>query len=196
MLQALVLIVLAAGYRIFAAHHAAGFNFSPLMALTFCGAVYFRSPRMWLVPLLALLASDIYLNSYYASLAGYPWDASALALRFGCFGAAIGIGRLVARRKSWLNLFSGALGGALLFYFVTNTAAWFTDPFYARTVVGWWQALTIGHPEFPPTLMFFRHTLESDLLFTGAFALTTEVAARRAGNPSLLGSPQDSALGA
>jgi hypothetical protein len=183
---ALALIVLAALYRIVAVQVPDLVNFSPLMALTFCAAVYFRSSRLWLVPVLALLLSDLYLNWHYAQ-SGYPWDGAALFLRLGCFVGALGIGRLVARHKSWLNLFSGALGGAVLFYLVTNTAAWITDPFYARSVAGWWQALTLGHPEFAPTLLFFRNTLASDLIFTAVFSIGMEYAARRAGRPSLLG---------
>lgn len=31
------------------------------------------------------------------------------------------------------------------------------------------QAMAVGHPEFPPTLWFFRNTLVGDLLFTGLF---------------------------
>ena len=31
--------------------------------------------------------------------------------------------------------------------------------------------MTVGHPEYPPTLWFFRNTLVGDLLFTGVFAL-------------------------
>ena len=46
--------------------------------------------------------------------------------------------------------------------------------------------MTIGRPEFPPTLYFFRNTLASDLLFTGLFAGTMEWAALRTGQPSLL----------
>ena len=60
------------------------------------------------------------------------------------------------------------------------------DAFYAKTLAGWWQAMTVGHPEFPPTLLFFRNTLASDLLFTGIFVLAMESAALRAGQPSLL----------
>lgn len=196
MLPALALILFAMAYRLAAVGNPALINFSPLMALTFCGAVYFRSPRFWLVPLLALTLSDVYLNLHYASVAGYPWNAAALAVRLACFVAALGIGRLVAQRKSWLNLFSGALGGAVLFYLATNTAAWWSDPFYAHTAAGWWQALTVGHPEFPPTLFFFRNTFASDLLFTGIFALTMEYAARRAGSPSLLGTAKPDAVNA
>jgi hypothetical protein len=81
---------------------------------------------------------------------------------------------------------AGCLGGALLFYLATNTASFLGDAFYAKTVAGWWQAMTLGHPEFPPTLLFFRNTLASDLLFTGIFAVAMESAALRAGQPSLL----------
>ncbi len=46
--------------------------------------------------------------------------------------------------------------------------------------------MTVGHPEFPPTLYFFRNSLVSDLLFTGVFVLVMEARARRAGQPNLL----------
>jgi hypothetical protein len=55
-----------------------------------------------------------------------------------------------------------------------------------KSAAGWWQAMTVGRPEFPPTLFFFRNTLVSDLIFTGLFAGAFEFAARRAGRPSLL----------
>ena len=93
----------------------------------------------------------------------------------------------MAARRSWLNLFSGALGGSLLFYLVTNTSVWAGDPFYAKTAAGWWQAMTIGHPEFQPTLVFFRNTLLSDLGFAAAFVAVMEWSGRRAGQPGLLG---------
>jgi hypothetical protein len=96
---------------------------------------------------------------------------------------------MVARQRTWLNLFSGALGGSIFFYLVTNTASWIGDVAYTHDLAGWWQAMTIGHPEFAPTLWFFRNTLVSDLLFTGAFAFAMELAAKRAGQPSLLSKP-------
>lgn len=183
---ALVLILLAVAWRIVAAFAPELGNFSPLMALTFCGAVYFRDKRLWLVPFLALSLSDLWLNWHYASAMHYGWSLGGALVRTACFAAGLGLGALVAQRKNWLNLFAGALGASLLFYFVTNTQAWFGDVFYPKTFAGWWQAMTIGHPEFPPTLLFFRNTLLSDLLFTGLFALAMELAARRRGEASLL----------
>lgn len=183
---ALALLLLAAGWRVAAVLEPALVNFSPVMALAFCGAVYFSSRRLWLVPLAALVLSDLYLDYYYAARFGETWSWPGEALRAACFACALPIGRLVARHKNWLTLATGALGASLLFYLVTNTEAWFRDPFYVKTAAGWWQALTLGRPEFPPTLLFFRNTLLSDLLFTGMFALTMEIAALRAGRPTLI----------
>jgi hypothetical protein len=67
-------------------------------------------------------------------------------------------------------LLSGGLLGALLFYFITNTASWLSDPGYPKTLAGWIQALTTGLPGYPPTVAFFRNTLLSGGLFTGLFA--------------------------
>lgn len=184
---ALTLILLAVVYRIVGAWNPDLVNFSPLMALAFCGGVYFRNRLLWLVPFVALILSDFYLNHYHATQFGYAWDVPGFVVRMACFALALGFGVLVSRRKNWLNLFSGSLGGAVAFYLATNTISWFTDAGYAHTAAGWWQAMTVGHPEFAPTLTFFRNTLVSDLLFTGVFALTMEYAARRAGRPSLLG---------
>ncbi len=184
---ALALLVLAAVWRLIAVHVPVLSNFAPLMALTFCGAVYFRDKRLWLVPFAALTLSDLYIDHHYATVYGYEWTLGGVALRAACFAAAIALGLMVARRRSWLNLLGGAVGGSLFFYLVTNTASWIGDVAYAHTTAGWWQAMTVGHPEFPPTLWFFRNTLVSDVLFTGAFAVAMEFAALRAGQPSLIG---------
>ena len=156
---ALVLLLAAAAWRILAPHVPELNNFSPLMALAFCGGMYFRNRWMWLVPFGALLLSDLYLDHYYWVEFHYRWTTSGAAL----------------------------LGASLLFFLVTNTASWFGDGYYAHTAAGWWQAMTVGHPQFPSTLYFYRNTLASDLLFTGVFGLAMEYAAWREGKPSLLG---------
>jgi len=64
---ALIVLVLAAGWRIAAIHFPALANVTPLMALVLCGAVYFPARRLWLAPLAALVLSDLYLDQYYAA---------------------------------------------------------------------------------------------------------------------------------
>jgi hypothetical protein len=178
-LLALALILVAALWRIATVYHPALFNVAPITALAFCAAAYLRDWRWWLVPFAALTLSDLWLNQYHATQFGYTWSFGEMGLRGACFGGALGLGWLVARRCNVLTLAVGALGGSLIFYVGTNSVSWFTDPFYAKTVAGWVQALTVGHPEFPPTLWFFRNMLLGDLMFTGLFATVMALVAGR-----------------
>lgn len=193
MIVALLLIMLAALYRILPTMDMGLANISPVMAIAFCGAVYFRRRWMWLVPFLALGLSDLYIDHFYAKEYGFSWPLAGVLARMACFAVALGLGAWVARRKSWLSLLGGGLLGAIIFYLVTNTQSWASDSFYAKTLAGWWQALTIGHPEYPPTIYFFRNTLLGDLLFTGLFAGIMEWIAHAQGEPSLLDAQEDEA---
>ena len=187
---AILALVLAAGWRVFALYIPEFSNFSPLMALAFCAGAYTRNKWMWLAPFAALILTDLYIDHYYAVVYHYEWSLSGAVLRTLCFGAGLGIGAAISRRRNWLNLLGGALACSILFYLVTNTASWAGDMGYAHNAAGWWQAVTVGHPEFYPTLFFFRNTLASDLLFTGCFALAMEYSSLRRGEPSLLGLKQ------
>lgn len=185
-IAAIILVVLALVYRLLPTFDIAWSNFPPMAAIAFCGAVYFRSRNTWWLPLAGLCLTDLYINWFYAREYGYHWEAGGFVARVACFAAGGLIGRWVASRKSWLWLLNGSLLGALLFYLVTNTQSWFSDAFYAKTLAGWWQAMTIGHPEYPPTFMFFGKTLFGDLMFTGLFAGIMEWLAKREDEPSLL----------
>jgi hypothetical protein len=187
---AIAVLVLAAGWRVFTLHVPSLSNFSPVMALAFCAGAYFRRGWMWVAPFAALMLSDLYIDRYYAAVYRYEWSIEGSLIRMLCFGAALGLGAVVSRRRNWVNLLGGALAGSVLFYLVTNTASWIGDAGYAHNAAGWWQAVTVGHPQFYPTLFFFRNTLLSDLLLTGCFALAMEYALRRRGEPSLLGLKQ------
>jgi len=83
--------------------------------------------------------------------------------------------------------------GALLFYFITNTASWLFNPFrnpeYTKTLLGWLTALITGTKGWPQTWEFFRNTLLSGGLFTALF-----VGAMKLTAPAE--SPQDKTAGA
>jgi hypothetical protein len=183
---AIIMIVLALVYRVLPTMDMKWANFPPMAALAFCGAVYFRDKRLSLLPFAGLCLTDLYINWFYAREYGYHMEIGAYLARAACFAIALGLGAWVSRRKSWLSLLNGSLLGAVLFYIVTNTQSWFGDAFYAKTLAGWWQALTVGHPEYPPTFLFFGKTLLGDLMFTGLFAGVMEWLTKRADEPSLL----------
>ncbi len=143
-------------------------NFSAAYALAFCAGVYFSRTSAWILPLGTLSLTDLALNGYY----GQPFQAFQLFTYVAYIGL-IGIGRFLGPKASFLKLLGGSLLGAILFYLITNTAAWLFNPFknpeYTRDLMGWIIALTKGTANWPETWMFFRNTLTSSGLFTALF---------------------------
>jgi len=150
-------------------------NFSAAYALAFCAGVYLPGRMAWWLPLSVLLVTDIGLNLFYYDVAAV---SGLMLVNYVAFAGIIGLGHWFRGRKSWLALLSGGLLGALLFYFITNTASWLSDPGYSKTLAGWIQALTTGLPGYPPTVAFFRNTLLSGGLFTGLFAAGMKLSAK------------------
>jgi hypothetical protein len=143
-------------------------NFSAIYAFVFCAGVYFRGATAWWLPLATMLATDVALNVFYYHVAPFGLD---LLPNYAAYAGIIGLGKGFGRRAPLLKLLLGGLLGAVIFYLVTNTLAWLQDPAYAKTIAGWIQALTIGHPDIhPSTWEFFRNTLLSTGLFTALFA--------------------------
>jgi hypothetical protein len=146
-------------------------NFSATYALVFCAGLYLSGPLGWIVPLVVMLVSDLLLSVFFYShgtfsLGDFLWG---LAPNYFAYAGLFGLGRLFGPKKSWWMLLGGGVIGALLFYIVTNTAAWFSLAPYQKTLAGWIQAITTGLPGYPPTWTFFRNTLLSGGLFTGLF---------------------------
>ncbi len=149
-------------------------NFSAAYALAFCGGVYFTGAMAWWLPLGTLFATDVLLNVFYYH---EPVFSGYMLVKMFSFAALVGLGRLFSPRTNWWNLLGGGLLGAVLFYFITNTASWLYNPEYAKTLAGWLQALTTGLPNFPSTWEFFRNTLLSGGLFTGLFVAAMKITA-------------------
>jgi hypothetical protein len=173
MLPALVLILAATLYRVcyaFAGSPGAWANFSPLAALLLCSAAYLPRAFIFLAGLGPLLVADLILNAHYHQ----PLIDTGMFSRYFSFGLILVLGGFVRKQHTnkVLFLFASTLLGSSLFYLLTNTSAWISTADYAKTLAGWWQALTVGLPGYPPTLLFFRHTLLSDLFFTALFVIT------------------------
>lgn len=188
---ALTLIFAAVACRLLATVDMGLANFAPLTAVSFCSAVYFRDKRMWLAPFAALCLSDLYINWFYVREYGFHFEVGGAVARAASYAVGLLLGVWISRRKSWLGLLNGSLLGAVVFYLITNTQSWAGDAFYAKTLAGWWQALTVGHPEYPPTITFFHKTLWGDLMFTGLFAGIMEWVAHTKKEPSLLDTEGD-----
>ena len=80
-----------------------------------------------------MLATDVIINLCYYHTA--PLNLTQLA-NYGAYAVIIWLGTRFNPGSSWLKLLSGGVLGAILFYLVTNTAAWLHNPEYPKTLVG------------------------------------------------------------
>lgn len=142
-------------------------SFSAAYALCFCAGVYFARAVVWWLPLVTLLASDIVINIFY-----YKTDPLTIYMlpNYLMYGVLIWLGRRHSSQAPVWRLVLGGIGGALLFFVVTNTVAWLQNEHYPKTLDGWLTAMTTGIPGWPPPWLFLRNTLLSGGLFTALFA--------------------------
>jgi hypothetical protein len=149
-------------------------SFSAFYALAFCAGAFFPGRVAWWVPMGTLLVTDIALNCYYYFALGIQAFQWFQLMTYVGFALLVVLGRSFGSHRRWLTLLAGGIFGACLFYLLTNTAAWFLNPFgnpeYTKDFAGWLRALTRGTAGHPPTWEFFRNTLLSGGLFTGLFA--------------------------
>lgn len=144
-------------------------NFSPVEAIALFGGAYFAS-RQWaaVVPLLAMLTSDLALGvvngaDYAAYLGGVTfWSV------YACIALSVVLGYGLRGKVSGARVLGFALTGSVLFFFITNGAAWLSDPRYPLTAGGLAAAYIAGIP-------FFKWTVAGTLLYSaalfGGFAL-------------------------
>src|SRR5664279_5953040 len=143
-------------------------NFSAFYGLAFCAGAFFPRNVKWWLPMGTLVVTDIALDVYYQSF-------SVMQLvNYAAYAIIILFGTRFNHRSRFLGLLAGGIVWSVLFYFLTNTAAWLFNPFgnpeYTKDLAGWLIALTKGTSGYPTTIQFFINTLMSGGLFTGLFA--------------------------
>jgi hypothetical protein len=167
-------------------------NFSAVYALVFCAGVYLPRKLAWWLPMVVMLVTDLALNLHYRALYEAnpgPYEAPMeffnpyLLANYLVYGALVWLGSRFKPTAHWLKLIGGGVLGALVFYLLSNTASWLQLPGYAKTLAGWWQALTVGLPGWAPTWTFLLKTLASGGLFTGLFVGAMKLATREAEVP-------------
>jgi hypothetical protein len=151
-------------------------HFTPVAAsLLFFGARGSRR-QIWL-PFALLAVSDLLLNRFVYA---YPfgWDQTVI---WAWYAAILWLGTSLPKTAKPLPLVAAALGSSISFFLISNFMVWAAGTMYPRNWAGLWTCYDAGVP-------FFRHTLESDLIFTMAMFATPLVLHALAG---LLGKEGD-----
>ncbi len=157
-------------------------NVTPIAAMALFGGACFTNRKMaYLLPLAAMLLSDIVLGMTRYSL----WTLLGIQpVVYACFLATTALGQLIKDRRSVLQVGAATLAGSLLFYLVTNFAAWAIMHRYPHTASGLAACYVAGIP-------YFRNTLAGDvgftaILFGGLAWLESRVAWMRESAPPVL----------
>ena len=194
MIAGLVLFAIAVAYRLLPVFLGVTIhqpewlpNFSPMAALCLCGAACLPRRFAIAVPFIALLGTDLVLNSHY----GFPLFTVEFLGTIVAFAVVAAFGWQLRKNPRPGVILPAVLGGSLFFYIATNTASWLTltEPSYAKTAAGWLQALTTGLPGYAPTWIFYRNTLISDMLFTALFLACMQWSRRPAKLPEAQPAP-------
>ena len=135
-------------------------QFTPVAAsLLFFGARGSRR-QIW-VPLLLMAVSDVLLNRFVYA---YPfgWEQT---VTWVWYAAILGLGTSLRKTLKPLPILGAALASSVSFFLVSNFMVWAAGTMYP---MNWAGLLTCYDAAVP----FFRHTLESDVIFTAAMFAT------------------------
>ena len=130
-------------------------NFTPILGMAvFSGAIINKKIVAYLVPLAAMLLSDLYLGFH----TGMPIIYFTLAI-------CVLIGTFIESRVTILNSIFGITAGVLVFYLITNFTVWYGSGMYENSFSGLITCYVMGLP-------FLQNTFISSLIYgMGAFLI-------------------------
>ncbi|PCH94060.1 MAG: hypothetical protein COB85_06065 [Bacteroidetes bacterium] len=145
-LTALVVVVIIAAIFRLIPHPP---NFTPIGAMALFGGAYFANKKLaFLIPMAAMLLSDLFIGFH----SGMP----AIYLSFGMI---VLIGIRISNNVKPKTVIVGALGSSVLFFVVTNFAVWMMSAgMYSKDFEGLVTCYVAAIP-------FFQNTVMGDLVF-------------------------------
>ena len=130
-------------------------NFTPILGMAvFSGAVINKKIFAYIIPLIAMLVSDLFLGFH----AGMPIIYFSLAI-------CVLIGTFIDSRITIFNSLLCISGGVIAFFLITNFAVWYGSGMYEFSISGLMKSYLMGLP-------FLQNTFISSLIYgMGAFLI-------------------------
>ena len=139
-------------------------NFSPIGAIALFAGAYIQNKRMaFVLPVAALLFSDILLEVFYST--GFYRD---MIFVYGSFGIIVLLGFLLRGRTQRQTIMVASLFSSIVFFLISNFGTWLMYSMYPHTLTGLVNCYIAGIPFFKGTVM---GDLFYNLLLFGSFAL-------------------------
>jgi len=123
-------------------------NVSPVAGMAlFSGAHFSRKGAAFIVPLAAMLVSDLFLGFY-----------PQMWVVYGSLCLIVLLGAALRENRGVLPVAGAAMAGSILFFVLTNFVMWMYH--YPKSIAGLAMCYTAALP-------FFQNTLLGDLFYTG-----------------------------
>jgi len=138
-------------------------NLTPLAAIALFAGVQIRNGKMaFLTPMVIWLLSDVGLEiMYHLGLRAYPGFYPYMISVYISFALIVLIGRLIRNKINPLTVISGALGGSLVFFIVSNFGVWLLEAEMMYT--NDWNGLVNC---FVAAIPFYKNAVLGDLLYS------------------------------
>lgn len=145
-------------------------NVACIAALGLLAGCYVRGSVAWVLPVAAMLVSDV--AGHVLAIPGLGLYAPlAMAFVYGGMVASVAVGRcLRARPRPW-SVAAASVASSTLFFLLSNTGVWLGG-FYAQTPAGLLACFTMAVP-------FYGYTLLGDLFFSATLFGTFELLRHR-----------------
>ena len=133
-------------------------NFAPIGAAALFGGARLRGWQAYLVPLVAMLATDPIRSWMEGGYPAYSWGSVAI---YGSFMISVLLGRLFLQNSAnAARIGAVALAGSVQFFLLTNFTTWAASSMYPHT----WAGLMACYIAAVP---FFGYTVAGDLVYCG-----------------------------
>lgn len=126
-------------------------NFAPVAAIALFAGAYLGKKYALFLPVLTMLAGDIFIGFYELKL------MLAVYVSFALIGL---IGLLLRKKRTAESVIICSLSASILFFLITNFAVWIFSSWYSHTFSGLINCFVMALP-------FFRNTLMGDLFYVG-----------------------------
>lgn len=135
-------------------------NFTPIAAIALFGGVYFSRKLAFILPMAAMVISDIFIGFYEPKL---------MASVYGSFLLCVVLGFWLKKNKKWYTVLGGSISASIIFFVITNFAVWAFTFWYPHNFSGLIQCYLMALP-------FFKNTLLGDLSYVIILFGTYELA--------------------
>lgn len=124
-------------------------NIAPITAIALFGGVYLNKKYAFILPIVIMVISDIFLGFH-----------NTILFVYGSFFITGILGLWIRNNKNTLKVISTTFASSILFFIITNFGVWLVSGMYELTFNGLVNAYVLAIP-------YFRNTVLGDLLYTG-----------------------------